>query len=45
LGKVDSREEELTKTIGLRKEGARITENWLADWKTTTNLLIPYKQN
>jgi hypothetical protein len=27
LGKVDSREEELTKTIGLRKEGARITEN------------------
>jgi hypothetical protein len=31
-------------TIGLRKEGARISENWLVNWKKGINLCILYKQ-
>jgi hypothetical protein len=30
--------------IGLREEGAHISENWLVNWKTGINLCISYKQ-
>jgi hypothetical protein len=31
-------------TIYLREEGARISENWLVNWKTSINLCISYKR-
>jgi hypothetical protein len=31
-------------TIGLRVEGARISENWLVNWKTGINLCVSYKR-
>jgi hypothetical protein len=31
-------------TIDLREEGARISENWLINWKTGINLCISYKR-
>jgi hypothetical protein len=31
-------------TIGLLEEGARISENWLVNWKTSINLCISYKR-
>jgi hypothetical protein len=31
-------------TIGLWEEGARISENWLVNWRTGINLYISYKR-
>jgi hypothetical protein len=42
--KINFREEVPGTIIGLREEGAHLSEDWLVNWKTGINLCISYEQ-